>query len=222
MVNVEGVTRTFGSGRTATRALRGVSFTVQAGQLVALRGRSGSGKTTLLNIVGGLDMPDDGRVRVGDNEVTSMSEHERMRLRRTSVAFIFQSFGLIPILSAAENVGVPLRIAGVAPREREERVRLMLDIVGLGEHAKQRPGELSGGQQQRVAIARALAGRPQVLLADEPTGQLDSETAKQIMRLLRTQVQSDNVTALVATHEHRLISIAGAVLELDDGKIKPN
>jgi putative ABC transport system ATP-binding protein len=186
MVTVEEVTRTFGSGRTASQALRGVSFTVPAGQLVALRGRSGSGKTTLLNIVGGLDRPDGGRVRVADRDVTAMSEHQRMELRRNSVAFIFQSFGLIPILSAAENVGVPLRIAGMAPREREERVRLMLDIVGLGEHARQRPGELSGGQQQRVAIARALAARPQLLLADEPTGQLDSETAKQIMRLLRT------------------------------------
>jgi len=220
MVAVEGVVRTFGSGRTATRALRGVSFTVPSGQLVALRGRSGSGKTTLLNIVGGLDMPDEGRVWVGDSEVTSMSEHERMRLRRTSVAFIFQSFGLIPILSAAENVGVPLRIAGVAAKEREERVRLMLDIVGLGDHTKQRPGELSGGQKQRVAIARALAGSPQVLLADEPTGQLDSETAKQIMRLLHAVVESEGVTALVATHDPNLISMADSVLELEDGQIK--
>ena len=140
MLAVTDVVRTFGSGRTATRALRGVSFGVRAGQLVALRGRSGSGKTTLLNIVGGLDLPDSGQVRVGDRDVTAMSSHERMELRRSSVAFIFQSFGLIPILSAAENVGVPLRIAGVAPKEREERVRLMLNIVGLGEHARQRPG----------------------------------------------------------------------------------
>jgi putative ABC transport system ATP-binding protein len=211
MLAAEDVTRTFGSGRSATQALRGVSFTVTAGQLVALRGRSGSGKTTLLNIAGGLDLPDSGRVMVGDRDVTTMSEHERMQLRRTSVAFIFQSFGLIPILSAAENVGVPLRIAGVAPKEREERVRLMLDIVGLAGHARQRPGELSGGQQQRVAIARALA---------EPTGQLDSETAKQIMRLLRTVVQSEGVTALVATHDPNLISIADSVLVLEDGKIK--
>ena len=220
MVAVEGVTRTYGTGRTATRALRGVSFTVQPGQLVALRGRSGSGKTTLLNIVGGLDLPDSGQVRVDGRDVTTMSDHERMELRRSSVAFIFQSFGLIPILSAAENVGVPLRIAGRPPREREERVRLMLDIVGLGEHTKQRPGELSGGQQQRVAIARALAGSPQVLLADEPTGQLDSETGKQIMRLLHAVVESEGVTALVATHDPNLISMADAVLELEDGKIK--
>jgi putative ABC transport system ATP-binding protein len=220
MLAVTDVARTFGSGRSATRALRGVSFEVRAGQLVALRGRSGSGKTTLLNIVGGLDLPDSGQVRVGGRDVTAMSARERMELRRTSVAFIFQSFGLIPILSAAENVGVPLRIAGTAPKEREERVRLMLDIVGLGEHAKQRPGELSGGQQQRVAIARALAGRPQVLLADEPTGQLDSETAKQIMRLLRAVVQSEGVTALVATHDPGLIDIADSVLVLEDGTIK--
>ena len=220
MLAVAEVTRTFGSGRTATRALRGVSFTVRAGQLVAVRGRSGSGKTTLLNIVGGLDLPDSGQVRIADQDVTAMSAHERMQLRRTSVAFIFQSFGLIPILSAAENVGVPLRIAGMAPRDREERVRLMLDIVGLGEHARQRPGELAGGQQQRVAIARALAGSPQVLLADEPTGQLDSETGKPVMRLLRAVVQSEGVTALVATHDPDLISIADSVLELGDGTIR--
>jgi putative ABC transport system ATP-binding protein len=220
MLFAEGVTRTFGSGRTATQALRGVSFTVGAGQLVALRGRSGSGKTTLLNVVGGLDRPDGGVVRVAGHDVTAMSDHERMAMRRTSVAFVFQSFGLIPILSAAENVGVPLRIAGVAAKEREQRVRLMLDIVGLSDHARQRPGELSGGQQQRVAIARALAGSPQVLLADEPTGQLDSETGKQIMRLLRTVVQSEGVTALVATHDPNLIGIADSVLELEDGKIR--
>jgi putative ABC transport system ATP-binding protein len=219
MVLTEDLTRTFGAGHTATRALRGVSFTVPAASLVALRGRSGSGKTTLLNIVGGLDQPDGGRVVVAGQDVTAMSGRERMRLRRNSVAFIFQSFGLIPILSAAENVGVPLRIAGVDPREREERVRLMLDIVGLSDHGRQRPGELSGGQQQRVAIARALAGRPDVLLADEPTGQLDSETAKQIMRLLRVVVASEGITVLVATHDPSLIGLADSVLVLEDGQI---
>jgi putative ABC transport system ATP-binding protein len=219
MVLTEDVTRTFGAGHTATRALRGVSFNVPAASLVALRGRSGSGKTTLLNIVGGLDQPDGGRVVVAGQDVTAMSGRERMRLRRTSVAFIFQSFGLIPILSAAENIGVPLRIAGVDPREREERVRLMLDIVGLSDHGRQRPGELSGGQQQRVAIARALAGRPDVLLADEPTGQLDSETAKQIMRLLRVVVASEGITVLVATHDPSLIGLADSVLVLEDGQI---
>ena len=142
-----------------------------------------------------------------------------MRLRRETVAYIFQSFGLLPVLSAAENVGVPLRISGVAPRQREERVALLLSVVGLSDHARQRPGELSGGQQQRVAIARALATRPALLLADEPTGQLDQETGKQIMRLLRAVVRSEGVTALVATHDPALIDIADSVLQLEDGKI---
>jgi putative ABC transport system ATP-binding protein len=219
MVAVRDVTRTFGTGPAATRALRGVTLSVAKGQLVAVRGRSGSGKTTLLNIIGGLDSPDTGQVEVGGREVTAMSERERMALRRSTVAFIFQSFGLIPFLSAAENVGVPLRIAGMPPRDREERVRLMLDIVGLDGHARQRPGELSGGQQQRVAIARALAGNPELLIADEPTGQLDSETAGQIMRLLRTVVRSEGVTALVATHDQALIGMADEVLLLEDGMI---
>ena len=221
MVDVHEVTRTYGSGPTATAALRGVTFSVGEGRLVALRGRSGSGKTTLLNVVGGLDSPDGGTVHVAGQDVTAMGERDRMRLRRETVAYIFQSFGLLPVLSAAENVGVPLRIAGVAPRQREERVALMLSIVGLADHARQRPGELSGGQQQRVAIARALASRPALLLADEPTGQLDAETGKQIMRLLRTVVRSEGVTALVATHDPALIDLADEVLHLEDGTIIP-
>ena len=219
MVEVRDVTRTYGSGPTATAALRGVTFSVGKGRLVALRGRSGSGKTTLLNVVGGLDSPDGGTVRVAGRDVTSMTERDRMRLRRETVAYIFQSFGLLPVLSAAENIGVPLRIANVAPKEREQRVALMLSIVGLADHARQRPGELSGGQQQRVAIARALASRPALLLADEPTGQLDAETGKQIMRLLRTVVRSEGVTALVATHDPALIDLADEVLSLEDGQI---
>jgi putative ABC transport system ATP-binding protein len=219
MVAASGLIRTYGTGSAATRALRGVELTVAKGQLVAVRGRSGSGKTTLLNIIGGLDSPDEGKVQVDGRDVTAMNERQRMELRRSTVAFVFQSFGLIPILSAAENVGVPLRIAGMDPRQREERVHLMLDIVGLAEHARQRPGEMSGGQQQRVAIARALAGSPSLLIADEPTGQLDSETAKQIMRLLRTVVRSEGVTALVATHDPTLLDLADTVLLLEDGKI---
>jgi putative ABC transport system ATP-binding protein len=222
MLDVRDVTRRFGSGPTATSALRGVTFSVAKGQLVALRGRSGSGKTTLLNVVGGLDTPDGGTVSVNGRDVTAMGEQDRMRLRRETVAYIFQSFGLLPVLSAAENVGVPLRIAGLAPREREERVSLLLSTVGLGEHARQRPGELSGGQQQRVAIARALATRPALLLADEPTGQLDQETGKQIMRLLRAVVRSEGVTTLVATHDPALIDLADTVLHLEDGMITPN
>jgi putative ABC transport system ATP-binding protein len=219
LAKVSGVTRTFGTGPAAVHALRGVSLTIERGQLVALSGRSGSGKTTLLNIIGGLDRPDTGTVRIDGRDIAAMGERERTLMRRSSVAFIFQSFGLIPILSAAENIGVPLRIAGADPKDREDRVRAMLDVVGLGEHARQRPGELSGGQQQRVAIARALAGRPQLLIADEPTGQLDSETGRQIMRLIRSVVRTEGVTALVATHDPAFLDIADVSLRLEDGQI---
>ena len=219
MVAATDVIRTFGHGGTAVHALRGVSFDIPQGQLTALCGRSGSGKTTLLNIIGGLDTPTSGTVRLGDRDLTGMTERDRMLLRRGTVSFIFQSFGLIPMLSAAENVGIPLRIAGVGRRQRDERVALMLAIVGLADHARQRPNELSGGQQQRVAIARALAGSPQLLIADEPTGQLDSETGRQILRLLRTVVQSEGITALVATHDGALLELADSVLHLEDGQL---
>ena len=219
LVEVSAVTRTFGHGEAEVRALRGVSCTIARGELAVLTGRSGSGKTTLLNIIGGLDRPTSGSVLVAGQDVAAMGERERTAFRRDRVSFIFQSFGLIPILSAAENAGVPLRIAKVPAGEREERVRLMLALVGLAGHARQRPGELSGGQQQRVAIARALAGRPELLIADEPTGQLDSQTGKQIMRLLRTVVRSEGITALVATHDPVLIDLADRLLTLDDGML---
>jgi putative ABC transport system ATP-binding protein len=220
IIELKDVTRTYGSGLSATAALRGVSLTVGEGQLVALRGRSGSGKTTLLNIVGGLDRAGSGTVCVDGKDVTAMSERDRVRLRRETVTYIFQSFGLLPVLSAAENVGVPLRITGIVPRAREERVTAMLTLVGLADHSRHRPGELSGGQQQRVAIARALATRPRLLLADEPTGQLDADSGKQIMRLLRSVVRSEGVTALVATHDPALMDIADTVLHLTDGTLQ--
>jgi putative ABC transport system ATP-binding protein len=219
LVSVGRVSRTFGHGSTAVHAVREASFTIRRGDLVALVGRSGSGKTTLLNIVGGLDAPSSGEVLIGGRDVTAMAPRERTELRRKTIAFIFQSFGLIPMLTAAENVGVPLRIAGTARNVREERVRLMLSVVGLDGHAQQRPNELSGGQQQRVAIARALAGQPDLLIADEPTGQLDSETGRQIMRLLRTVVQSEGITALVATHDAALLELADQVLAIEDGRL---
>jgi putative ABC transport system ATP-binding protein len=219
LVAVSEVCRTFGRGEAAVQALRGVSFTVREGQLVVVYGRSGSGKTTLLNITGGLDVPTSGTVYVVGRNVSRMTEAERTMFRRNKVAFIFQSFGLIPMLSAAENVGIPLRITATDARAREERVRLLLSVVGLEDHALQRPNELSGGQQQRVAIARALAGSPQLLIADEPTGQLDYETGRQIIRLLRTVVRSEGITALVATHDTELMDLADEVLRLEDGRL---
>ncbi|MFI9827234.1 MAG: ABC transporter ATP-binding protein [Streptomyces sp.] len=219
MVRVENVHKSYGRGAGVVHALRGVSLEVPRGELVALKGRSGSGKTTLLNIVGGLDAPDQGRVEVGGRDLAALDEDGLLALRRDHVGFVFQSFGLIPILTAAENVGVPLRLRRADARAREERVELLLSLVGLADHAAQRPTELSGGQQQRVAIARALANSPSLLIADEPTGQLDAETGHAVMELLRAVVRSENVTALVATHDATLLDLADRVLELGDGEI---
>ncbi|GAA2330095.1 ABC transporter ATP-binding protein [Streptomyces kunmingensis] len=219
MVAVRDLHRSYGSGAAAVHALRGVSFEVPRGELVALKGRSGSGKTTLLNLVGGLDEPDSGRIEVDGLGLADLGENGLLELRRDRIGFIFQSFGLIRILSAAENVGVPMRLRRTPVREREARVELLLGLVGLEGHAKQRPGELSGGQQQRVAIARALANKPALLIADEPTGQLDAETGLAVMELLRAVVRSEHVTALVATHDPALLDLADRVLELSDGEI---
>ena len=219
IVELRAVTRTYGRGRTAVHALRGVDLSLTGARLVVIRGRSGSGKTTLLNIIGGLDLPTSGAVLVAGRDLTAMSGHERVLLRRDMVGFIFQSFGLIPFLSAAENVGIPLRISGTDAREREERARRALDVVGLASHAAHRPAELSGGQQQRVAIARALVQRPRLLIADEPTGHLDAETALFVMRQLREIVDGEQLTALVATHDAQLVGLADTVLDLRDGML---
>lgn len=234
MVEIEDVHRTYGRGPTAAHALRGVSLTVRRGELVAVRGRSGSGKTTLLNLAGALDTPDAGRVRVDGTDLASLGEHDSLALRRDRIGFVFQSFALLPVLTAAENVGVPMRLRGLSPAEREERVALLLALVGLADHAGQRPGELSGGQQQRVALARALANRPALLLADEPTGQLDAETGRGVLELLRAVVRDGDgtggggggggggapVTALVTTHDETLLGLADRVVELSDGTLR--
>jgi putative ABC transport system ATP-binding protein len=219
LVRVVGVSRDFGRGEQVVHAVRNVSFTAGRGEVLAIRGRSGAGKTTLLNLIGGLDRPTAGRVWVAGHEVTAAGERELLGLRRSTIGFVFQSFGLVPILSAAENIGVPMRLANLPARQREERVSMLLELVGLGGHAAQRPYELSGGQQQRVAVARALANDPQLLVADEPTGQLDSETGHSIMELLRALVQARQVTALVATHDPALLDLADRVLTLRDGQL---
>ncbi|NEA44059.1 ABC transporter ATP-binding protein [Streptomyces sp. SID11385] len=217
MVRVEDLHRSYGSGENTVHALRGVSFDLPRGELIALRGRSGSGKTTLLNLVGGLDTPGSGRVVIDDTDLSALDENGLLALRRERVGFVFQTFGLVPILSAAENIEVPLRLRKVSRAAREERVSMLLSLVGLGDHAGQRPGELSGGQRQRVSIARALANRPSLLIADEPTGQLDADTGLAVMELLRAVVRSEHVTALVATHDTQLLALADRVLHLADG-----
>ncbi|GIM89156.1 ABC transporter ATP-binding protein [Paractinoplanes toevensis] len=215
LLTVSGVHRSFG----AVRALRDISFEVEPGTMVALVGRSGSGKTTLLNVIGGLDRPDSGTVTVDGVDVTALDEDGLSQLRRERVSYVFQTFGLIPVLSAAENVGVPLRLARVDRPDRERRVELLLDLVGLAGHARQRPGELSGGQQQRVAIARALAASPRLLIADEPTGQLDAETGLAVMGLIRGVVESEGVTALVSTHDPVMMALADRVIHIADGRL---
>jgi putative ABC transport system ATP-binding protein len=220
MVVADALVRDYPSGDSFVHALRGVSFEVARGELMAVKGRSGSGKTTLLNLLGGLDKPTSGRVVVDGEEVSSMSEAQLVHARRNTVAFIFQAFGLVPILSAAENVEIPLRLVRANPAERDDRVMELLELVGLAERANHRPHELSGGEQQRVAIARSLANRPKLLLADEPTGQLDSHTGHSIMATLRSVVRAEGVTAVVATHDPALLDLADRVLEIQDGRIR--
>jgi putative ABC transport system ATP-binding protein len=219
-VRVEGVSRTFHAGGGTVHAIRDVSLDVPAGEFLALVGRSGSGKTTLLNLIAGLDRPDEGRVFIGDDEVSSFSESQLTQLRRRTLGFVFQSFGLLPHLSAAENIELALRIAGAGMRERNERTRELLELVGLSRRSNHRPYELSGGEQQRVAVARALANHPRVVIADEPTGELDSTTGAQIFDLLRS-VASSGVTIITATHDPFVMEHVDRVEELSDGQLVP-
>ena len=219
LVTARALARTFEAGGGEVHALRGIDLDVAAGELVAVRGRSGSGKTTLLNLLGGLDRPSAGWVAVDGRRLDALDDDGLAGLRRGTVSYVFQSFGLLPILSAAENVSVPLRMAETDPTERELEVERLLGLVGLSARARHRPAELSGGEQQRVAIARALASRPRLLLADEPSGQLDSATGRSIMALLRETVDAEGVTAIVATHDPALIEVADRVLELRDGRL---
>jgi len=219
VVRAEGLSRTYGTGDTATRALVDASIEVRVGELVVVRGPSGSGKTTLLNLLGGLDRPDAGRVHLGGTDVTDAPADTWVSLRRTTIAYVFQAFALIPHLSAAENIELPLRIAGMAIPERTARLAELLELVGLDAHANQRPNELSGGQQQRVGIARALANRPRLLIADEPTGQLDSVTAAAMMALISELVHQQGVAAIVTTHDPAIAAVADRVVDLVDGVV---
>ncbi|MBI2939180.1 MAG: ABC transporter ATP-binding protein [Chloroflexi bacterium] len=216
IVRVVGVERVYRAGHEEVRALRSVDLTVHQGKMIALMGRSGSGKTTLLNIIGGLDRPTAGQVWIGGQLLSQLPDQALTELRRNQIGFVFQSFALIPVLSALENVELPMHIAGVPRGARHQRALDLLHLVGLTKRVHHRPFELSGGEQQRVGIARALANQPSLLLADEPTGELDSVTGLQILKLF-LRIASDGVTVVIATHDPTVSEIAHETYDLVDG-----
>jgi len=219
IIRVQDLHRVFQLGGEDVHAVQGVTLQILPGRMTAVVGRSGSGKTTFLNLISGLDRPTRGEVWFDGQRLDQMQETELLRLRREKIGFVFQAFGLLPLLSAAENVGVPLRMRGVSGKEREERVAQALSWVELLNRAKHRPYELSGGEQQRVAIARALAAKPSIILADEPTGQLDSATGRKILDLLRRLVAEQGMTIVVVTHDPQVMSEADIVHEMRDGHL---
>ena len=218
LVDVRAVHRSFRGAGAVVHAVRDVTMQVRRGEFVALRGRSGSGKTTLLNLIAGLDRPESGTVHLDGEEISSASEARLTELRRHGIGFVFQSFALLPLFSARENVELALRIAGMHGRAASQRANEVLDLVGLGPRADHRPYELSGGEQQRVAIARAIANRPPLLIADEPTGELDSATGAQIFALLQ-RIAAEGTTVIAATHDPLMIEHVGRVLEMADGEL---
>jgi ABC-type lipoprotein export system ATPase subunit len=219
LVRTKDLARVYRVGARKVHALQSVSIEAANGQFVALRGRSGSGKTTLLNCIGGLDRPTSGQVWLAGEDLGRMSERQRVRLRRRQIGFVFQSFALLPTYSAWENVDLMLRLAGVRRAERRRRIEHVLAVVGLQKWARHRPFELSGGQQQRLAIARALSTHPALILADEPTGELDSATGQQILELLRQIVDQEGTTVLIASHDLTVDLFADRVYHLEDGRV---
>ena len=222
LISARGLTRVFGSGEKLVTAVNGVDLDIFPQEFLSITGRSGSGKTTLLNLLAGLDRPTAGTVLIDGLDLTTIPEATLVQLRRRAIGFVFQSFGLMPLLSAQENVELPLHISGVSGRERRRRALEALDLVQLGPRAQHRPYELSGGEQQRVAIARALAAGPDVVFADEPTGELDNATAISIATILRDIALHQRVTVIVATHDLILARMADRCMDLVDGVLRDN
>ncbi len=214
------VTRGFQLAGETVSAVKELSFDVHRGRFVALVGRSGSGKTTLLNLLAGLDHPSTGQVLFEGRDMAGFTEKDFIYLRRNRIGVVFQSFALLPLLSAYENVELPLRIAGASARDRSERTRDALDLVGLSRRAQHRPYELSGGEQQRVSIARAIAMRPDIVLADEPTGELDSVNAQSIFGLFREMVSEQGMSVVATTHDHTLLDMADQIYTMQDGELE--
>lgn len=220
MIQVQDLHRVYKTAGSEVHAVNGVTFDIPRGKLTAIVGRSGAGKTTLLNLMAGLEQPTQGRVYIDGQELTALTENQKVALRREKLAFVFQNFGLLPLLTAAENVSVPLRMRQFGRAERDRRVTEALEWVGLRPRAKHRPHELSGGEQQRVALARALAAQPAILLADEPTGQLDSQTGSRVIAVMRRLVDELGITLVAVTHDAQVRDAADVVLHMNDGRLE--
>ena len=218
LIGLEGVTKIYPLGRTQVTALRGIDLTIHAGEYLAIMGPSGSGKSTLMNILGCLDVPTEGSYQLRGNDVGALSDNDLSRLRNREIGFVFQTFNLLPRANALQNVALPLVYAGVHAREREERAGAALALVGLAERRRHRPNELSGGERQRVAIARALVVQPSLILADEPTGNLDSQTGLEIMEALE-RAGGEGRTIILVTHEEEIAERAHRILRLRDGRL---
>lgn len=220
MIELVNISKIYRTGAVAVKALDGVSLTVQHGEMVAIMGPSGSGKTTLMNIIGCLDVPTEGRYLLEGKEVSRLKEDELAEIRNKKIGFVFQNFNLLPRLTALENVELPLIYRGMGAAERRERAEKALTMVGLADRMHHRPSELSGGQQQRVAIARALAGDPPIILADEPTGNLDSRAGAEVMGILK-ELNRNGKTVVLITHDSNIANQAGRIIRIRDGRIAP-
>ena len=219
IVKCSDVKKTYRQGEVDVQALRGVSLSIKKGDFLALAGPSGSGKTTMLNIIGGLDSADSGKVTVNGNALEEMNQSQLANLRLHHIGFVFQAFNLIPVLSAAENVEYVMLLQGIPQAERRQRARSILDDVGLGDKYNRRPAELSGGQQQRVAVARAIVSNPSIVLADEPTANLDSKTGKGLLDIMKKMNQEKKVTFIFSTHDRMVMNYAGRLLRIRDGRL---
>ena len=220
MINIHNITKTYGDkGNVKVKALEGLSFTIENGEMIALMGASGSGKSTLLSLIGGLDKCDSGSISVDEENISTLNAQKLADFRRDKVGFVFQQFHLIPTLSVVENIILPLLPSGINKAECYSVAKEALDKVGLGAREKHLPGELSGGEQQRVAIARALVNKPKIILADEPTGDLDSKTGEKILELLQSLNQKEKVTIIIATHDDKIAQKAKRRIVLKDGRV---
>ncbi|RXZ80340.1 ABC transporter ATP-binding protein [Paenibacillaceae bacterium] len=219
IVSLSGIRKSFRSGSAEIQVLKGIDLSLHAGQLAMLKGRSDSGKTTLLNVIGGLDTPTEGNVRVNGHHFHRMGDKQRTRVRKREIGFIFQAFALHPLLSAWENVELGLRLSGVSSAEWTERIAYCLEQVGMTQRAQHRPYELSGGEQQRVAIAKAIAPRPKLLLADEPTAELDTRMSERILQLFETLRSEERMTICMTTHDQTMLEVADHVYEMVDGRL---